>query len=341
MARGWVLDAQALLAWYDRHARTLPWRIAPGEGATGETADPYRVWLSEIMLQQTTVGAVRPYFERFTQLWPNVFALAAADDAVLMGEWAGLGYYARARNLLACARTVAGEHGGIFPSTAAALRDLPGIGDYTSAAIAAIAFRQPAPVVDGNVERVVSRLAAIETSFPAARPLVRAIVAAAIPVDRPGDFAQSMMDLGATICTPRRPACVICPLCAGCAARAAGTPDAFPVKAAKKARPQRRGAAFVAFRQADGAVWLRTRPPSGLLGGMAEPPTTGWSARSDGETDAEAAPFAAEWRNAGEVSHGFTHFLLTLQIFAATSPTPQPRPAGGLRRIWPARLFPP
>lgn len=312
-----ALDAAALLAWYDRQARTLPWRVPPAQSVAGVRADPYRVWLSEIMLQQTTVAAVRSYFERFTQLWPDVFALAAAADAQVMGEWAGLGYYARARNLLACARRVAGERDGVFPRTAAALRELPGIGDYTSGAIAAIAFGEATAVVDGNVERVTSRLAAIETPFPTARPLVRAIVSAAIPSERPGDFAQGMMDLGATICTPRRPACVICPLSLRCAARAAGTPDAFPVKTAKKARPERRGAAFVAFRKGDGAVWLHRRPPSGLLGGMAEPPTTAWSARSDGETGVEAAPFAADWRDAGEVSHGFTHFLLTLRIYAA------------------------
>lgn len=269
------------------------------------------------MLQQTTVAAVRPYFQRFTERWPTVQALAVADDGDLMGAWAGLGYYARARNLLACARTVATDHDGRFPSTAASLRDLPGVGDYTSAAIAAIAFGEPVAVVDGNVERVVTRLAAVETAMPAARAAVRGIVDAMVPADRPGDFAQAMMDLGATVCTPKRPACILCPLSETCDARLAGTQERYPVKLAKRPKPQRKGAVFVAIRMSDDAVWLRRRPPSGLLGGMAEPPSTGWSSRADGACGSGAAPFEAEWTQAGTVEHGFTHFDLALEVWTS------------------------
>ncbi|WP_244493631.1 A/G-specific adenine glycosylase [Aureimonas sp. AU4] len=307
----------ALLAWYDRHARSLPWRVSPADRRTGIRSDPYRVWLSEVMLQQTTVAAVKDYFRRFTERWPRVEDLAAAEDAEVMGAWAGLGYYARARNLLACARTVTLQHNGRFPETAAGLRDLPGIGDYTSAAIAAIAFDEPAAVVDGNVERVVTRLKLIETPLPAARRQIRVEVERLTPLERPGDFAQAMMDLGATICTPRRPACVLCPISAECLARPAGRQEEFPRKAAKKAKPNRRGAAFVARRPSDGAVWLRRRPDKGMLGGMAEPPTTDWSSRHDGVTGIEGAPFAAEWEPAGTVAHGFTHFDLQLEVYRA------------------------
>ncbi|KQT54982.1 A/G-specific adenine glycosylase [Aureimonas sp. Leaf454] len=307
--------ARALLAWYDRHARALPWRVGPAERAAGVAPDPYRVWLSEVMLQQTTVAAVKTYFETFTLTWPTVADLAAAEDDAVMSAWAGLGYYARARNLLACARVVADRHGGCFPRTAAALRDLPGIGDYTSAAIASIAFDEAAPVVDGNIERVTTRLFSIEQPLPAARPLIRRHVAGIMGDTRPGDFAQAMMDLGATICTPKRPACILCPLADACTARAAGTMERFPVKLAKKAKPFRRGAAFVAVRPSDGAVWLRRRPATGMLGGMAEPPTTDWSSRSDGATGSGAAPFPAKWRRVGSVSHGFTHFDLELEVW--------------------------
>ncbi|WP_193227583.1 A/G-specific adenine glycosylase [Aureimonas psammosilenae] len=309
--------AVRMLGWYDRHARILPWRVSPADRRQGVKPDPYRVWLSEVMLQQTTVAAVSGYFLDFLQRWPNVEALAAAPSEEVMGAWAGLGYYARARNLHACAKAVASEHGGVFPSTAEGLKRLPGIGDYTSAAIAAIAFDEPAAVVDGNIERVTSRLFAIETPLPQSRPLIRARVEAMTPRLRPGDFAQSMMDLGATICTPRRPACVICPVQPSCEAQGKGIAERLPAKAPKRAKPSRRGAAFVAVRRCDGAVFLRRRPALGMLGDMAEPPTSGWSAKADGATGADAAPFPAAWKEAGTVAHGFTHFDLTLEVWRA------------------------
>ncbi|WBU56454.1 A/G-specific adenine glycosylase [Paracoccus sediminicola] len=292
--------APKLLDWYDRHARQLPWRVPPGSGR----ADPYRVWLSEIMLQQTTVAAVKSYFERFTALWPTVEALAAADDERVMAEWAGLGYYARARNLLACARAVAAE--GRFPETRAELQALPGIGPYTSAAISAIAYDQPETVVDGNVERVVSRLFAVETPLPAAKPELVSLAETLTPQQRPGDFAQAMMDLGATICTPRNPACAICPLIADCDARAAGIAEELPRKLKKAAKPQRQGIAWVAVN--DSAVLLERRPPKGLLGGTLAFPSTGW----DGST--APPPLNAEWRSLGSVTHVFTHFSLDLDV---------------------------
>ena len=308
--------AARLLAWYDAHHRELPWRVPPARIARGERPDAYRVWLSEVMLQQTTVEAVKPYFARFTALWPSVEALAAADADDVMKAWAGLGYYSRARNLRACAEAVVEAHGGRFPETEAGLRALPGIGAYTAAAIASIAFSRPAAVVDGNVERVVSRLHAIATPLPVAKAGIRAHVEAMLPQDRPGDFAQAMMDLGATLCSPKRPKCMLCPVNADCAALAEGEPERYPVKAAKKERPRRRGAAFVAVR-GDGAVLLRKRPATGLLAAMAEPPTSAWGARQDGETGVGAAPFAAAWKPAGAIGHVFTHFELTLDVWRA------------------------
>jgi A/G-specific adenine glycosylase len=308
--------AAKLLAWYDRHHRDLPWRVGPAALARGERPEPYRVGLSEVMLQQTTVEAVKPYFRAFTERWPDVAALAAAEPDDIMKAWAGLGYYSRARNLRKCAEAVAGEHQGRFPDTVKGLAELPGIGAYTAAAIAAIAFDRPAAVVDGNVERVVSRLEAIETALPEAKSLIRAAVEKLVPTERPGDFAQAMMDLGATICTPKRPSCMICPLNEDCEALSLGDPDQFPVRAARAERPQRVGAAFVAVR-ADGAVLLRKRKEDGLLGGMAEVPGTDWTARRDGETTAEAAPFPADWRFSGRIAHVFTHFALDLAVFRA------------------------
>jgi len=305
-----------LLDWYDRHHRDLPWRVPPDRIAAGERPDPYRIWLSEIMLQQTTVEAVKPYFRTFVERWPDVGALAAATQDDVMKTWAGLGYYSRARNLKKCAETVAGAFGSAFPDTEAGLRDLPGIGAYTAGAVAAIAFGRPATVVDGNVERVISRLYAIERPAAEAKPEIRRLVEALVPTDRPGDFAQAMMDLGATICSPRRPACMMCPVKSDCAALAEGDPERFPVKAVKAERPARRGAAFVAVRP-DGAVLLRKRAETGLLGGMAEIPGTAWTARLDGATGAEAAPFAADWRFSGQIVHVFTHFSLTLDVFRA------------------------
>jgi A/G-specific adenine glycosylase len=308
--------AERLLAWYDRHARVLPWRISPADKAKGERPDPYRVWLSEIMLQQTTVEAVKPYFRDFLDRWPDVAALAAAESDDVMKAWAGLGYYSRARNLKKCADAIVVGHGSRFPDNFTGLIALPGIGRYTAAAIAAIAFDRPEPVVDGNVERVTSRLFAISTPLPQAKTGITEAVRAMLPVDRPGDFAQAMMDLGATICTPRRPACLPCPLNADCAALKNGDPELYPVKPAKAERPARKGAAFVAVRN-DGAVLLRKRPESGLLGGMAEVPTTAWTARMDGATGVEAAPFAAGWRQAGSAAHVFTHFSLELTVYRA------------------------
>lgn len=308
--------AASLLAWYDRHHRDLPWRVSPIMTAASVRPDPYRVWLSEIMLQQTTVGAVKSYFDAFVRRWPTVQMLAAAETDEVMSAWAGLGYYSRARNLKKCADEIVSGRGGAFPNTEAGLKRLPGIGDYTAAAIAAIAFNRPAAVVDGNVERVVSRLRAIETPLPQAKPLIRAAVQALVPQERPGDFAQAMMDLGAMICTPRRPACVLCPVNEYCAAFALGEQDRFPLKAAKAERPHRRGAAFVALNR-QGAVLLRKRSERGLLGGMAEVPTTGWSARADGDAGVGAAPFPAAWVKMGVVSHVFTHFSLDLAVYRA------------------------
>lgn len=304
-----------LLGWYDAHHRDLPWRVAPRDLAKGVQPDPYRIWLSEVMLQQTTVEAVKAYFQAFLERWPTIQALGAASSDDVMKAWAGLGYYSRARNLKACADLVAAR-GCRFPDTEDGLRALPGIGAYTAAAIAAIAFNRPAAVVDGNVERVVSRLFSIDTPLPLAKPEIRARVEKMVPHHRPGDFAQAMMDLGATICTPRRPRCMLCPLRQDCSAILSGDPEFYPVKLAKPEKPARRGAAFVAIRK-DGAVLLRKRPEKGLLGGMSEVPTTGWTARIDGATGTDDAPFPANWRPCGAISHVFTHFALELSVYAA------------------------
>ncbi len=319
--------AAELLAWYDRHARALPWRVPPGSGGR---ADPYRVWLSEVMLQQTTVAAVRPYFERFTARWPGVRALAEAEDGEVMAAWAGLGYYARARNLLACARAVAAL--GAFPDSEAGLRALPGVGAYTAAAVAAIAFGRRAVVVDGNVERVMARLHAVEAPLPGARPALRAHAAALTPALRPGDHAQAVMDLGATVCTPRRPACGVCPWMARCAGRRLGLAETLPRKTPKAPRPERRGTLWIA-RRADGAWLMERRPARGMLGGTLGWPGTPWEVgggrRGGGPTadpDPPAGgelgvgsdpPVAADWRAAGAIAHGFTHFTVTLDVLAA------------------------
>lgn len=305
--------AGAMLAWYDRMARPLPWRVPPAARRAGIAPDPYRVWLSEVMLQQTTVAAVKGYFEAFTDRWPSVADLAAAEDAEVMAAWAGLGYYARARNLLKCARAVAFEHGGRFPRTEAGLRALPGIGAYTAAAVAAIAFDAPAAVLDGNVERVMARLHAVETPLPAAKEALRALAAALTPTERPGDYAQGVMDLGATICTPRAPACGLCPWSDPCRARRLGIAQSLPRKAPKAAKPVRRGIAWLALR-ADGAVLAERRPARGLLGGMLGLPGSDWT---EGDPSARP-PFAADWRDLGiEVRHTFTHFHLRLAVHAA------------------------
>jgi A/G-specific adenine glycosylase len=305
--------AAALLAWYGRERRDLPWRAG-----LNETPDPYRVWLSEIMLQQTTVKAVLPRYAAFLRQWPNVTALAAAELGQVLAAWAGLGYYARARNLHACARAVAGEHGGKFPQSAAALRKLPGIGDYTAAAIASIAFGERATPVDGNIERVIARLFAVTTKLPAAKAEIKALAETLTPAKRAGDFAQAMMDLGATICTPRRPACALCPLRPDCRGFAQGIAEALPYREEKRERPTRRAAAFVALRQ-DGAVLLRQRPLEGLLGGMLETPSSPWlEARPNGKALGGFAPLKADWRKLpGVVEHSFTHFHLELVVYRA------------------------
>ena len=312
-------DPSALLDWYDRHRRTMPWRALPGEAA-----DPYRVWLSEIMLQQTTVAAVIPYFNRFTERFPTVHDLAAADTQAVMHAWAGLGYYARARNLHACAKAVSAA-GGQFPATLETLLALPGIGPYTARAVAAIAFGTPVVPVDGNVERVASRLYAVEAPMPAAKPALATAAARfgnhPAARARASDFAQSIFDLGATICTTQRPACVICPLSPGCAARAAGIAETLPRRAAKPVRPHRHGALFW-LTDAQGQVLLRRRPDHGLLGGMTELPGTDWTPDPWPHAQAlTAGPMQAAWRHAGQVRHVFTHFELHLDVFAACVPT--------------------
>lgn len=305
-----------LLAWYDANARDLAWRVRPGARDAGVRPDPYRVWLSEVMLQQTTTPHATPYFLAFTARWPNVSDLAAAADAEVMAAWAGLGYYARARNLLACARAVAQGHGGVFPDTEASLRTLPGLGPYTAAAVAAIAFDRPANVVDGNVERVMARLFAVEAPLPDAKPELKRLAGDLVREDRPGDWAQALMDLGATVCRPRAPLCDRCPAAGRCAARADGAPETYPRRTAKAPRPHRHGAVFVLTN--GGRVALVRRPPRGLLGGMLALPTTDW--RSAPFTDAEAraaAPALLVWKDVGEVEHGFTHFSLTLRVLRA------------------------
>lgn len=302
-----------LLDWYDQHARILPWRVSPANRAQGEVPDPYAVWLSEIMLQQTTVAAVKEYFLRFLKLWPTVHDLAAAEDARVMGEWAGLGYYARARNLLKCARLV--SEMGSFPSDRAGLETLPGIGPYTSAAIASIAFDLPETVMDGNVERVMSRIFEIDTPLPDAKPQLRAAAASLTPKHRPGDYAQAVMDLGATICTPKSPACGICPWNVPCLARASGRAQDLPLKRAKPPKPTRYGIAYLA-RRADGAWLVERRPDKGLLGGM-----LGWPGAAWGDVATEDPPIEADWRDPGtEVRHTFTHFHLRLSLRVANVP---------------------
>ena len=289
--------ADRLLGWYDRSARALPWRIPPRSDAV---PDPYRVWLAEVMLQQTTVAAVAGYFERFVARWPTVADLAAAPDADVMAAWAGLGYYARARNLLACARAVVTDHGGHFPGSEDKLRTLPGVGDYTAASVAAIAFGQPSVVIDANIERVMARHRLIEIPLPAAKREIRRELAPRVPHDRPGDFAQALMDLGATICTPRSPTCAICPLMADCRARGRADIDRLPVKPAKKAKPQRYGLAW--WIEENGAIWLVRRPGKGMLGGMRALPGDDWT---------DSAPIESGILH---VDHGFTHFDLRLTL---------------------------
>ncbi|HXL64563.1 MAG TPA: A/G-specific adenine glycosylase [Xanthobacteraceae bacterium] len=320
-----------LLAWYDRHRRKLPWRVAPGEAA-----DPYRVWLSEIMLQQTTVKTVAPYFAKFLARWNDVHKLAAAPLSEVLSAWAGLGYYARARNLHACAHVVVEQHGGEFPRSEDALRELPGVGPYTAAAIAAIAYGASATPVDGNIERVVARLFAVSSPLPQAKPELQRLARGLTPRRRAGDFAQAMMDLGATICTPKRLACALCPWMESCAGYRTGNPTLFPRRTRKREGLLRRGAAFVALRD-DGFVLLRTRPAKGLLGGMTEVPTSDWSAdfnearASDGAPRfcSHSRPGPCEWRRiATPLRHVFTHFPLELSIYWGRVAAQVPAPAG-------------
>ena len=306
-----------LLAWYDRHRRKLPWRAPPGV-----RADPYLVWLSEIMLQQTTVKSVGPYFEKFVTRWPDIASLARASLDDVLRMWAGLGYYSRARNLHACSVAVLRDYGGVFPDTEEGLRALPGIGPYTAAAIAAIAFDRRTMPVDGNIERVVSRLYTVEKSLPQAKPQIQALAASLLGDDRAGDSAQALMDLGASICTPKKPACALCPLNDGCAARALGTQETFPRKAPKKSGALRRGAAFVVTRGDE--ILVRTRPEKGLLGGMTEVPISEWIAAQDERAALAQAPVlegVPRWhRKAGVVTHLFTHFPLELVVYTARAP---------------------
>ena len=316
---------ELLLEWYDRHRRILPWRTPPGG-----CPDAYCVWLSEIMLQQTTVTTVKPYFEAFLRRWPTVHDLAAAALDDVLHAWQGLGYYARARNLHKCAVTVSRDMGGRYPDTEAALRELPGIGPYTAAAVAAIAFDRPATVLDGNVERVMARLHGVSEPLPGVKPRLRILAAQLTPRRRPGDYAQAIMDLGATVCTPKRPACTTCPWSEPCLARESGRPELLPKRSPRPVRPVRRGVAFWVMRS-DGAVLLRRRAERGLLGGMMEVPSTAWRARSWSEAEArKAAPVAAEWRVLpGVVRHGFTHFELKLKIWAGRIDT-----SDGVEGVW-------
>jgi len=312
----------ALLDWYDREGRTLPWRIRPEDRAAGRIADPYAIWLSEIMLQQTTVPHATPYWFRFLDLWPRVEDLAAAPREDVMREWAGLGYYARARNLHACAIHVAEVLGGVFPDTLDGLKALPGVGEYTANAILAAAFDKPASVVDGNVERVITRLHRVQTALPRAKPEIRRLAAAIASPDRPGDYAQAIMDLGATICTPRTPDCAACPWAFACAASAEGDMTRYPLKERKKPKPVRLGTAWLV--RGEQGLWLRRRPDKGLLGGMVEVPSTPWA---EGPPD-EAPPFEADWGSRGEVRHVFTHFELRLDV-RESAPAPDWQPEDG------------
>lgn len=318
-SRSITASRRALLAWYDEYGRDLPWRLRPAARAAGTRSDPYQIWLSEIMLQQTSVAAVRDYYAAFLRRWPTVQVLAAAPLHDVLSAWAGLGYYARARNLHACAKKIVDEHQGLFPQTEAGLRALPGIGDYTAAAIAAIAYDQPCNVVDGNVERVMARLHTVEEALPKAKPTLKALAANYVAPARAADWPQALMDLGSLICRPKNPNCPACPLLRFCAAGKMPNPDHYPLRATKTAKPVRYGAAFVLMR--DNAVLLRRRPPKGLLGAMSEVPGTPWTgARVTAEQLSKDWPLPADWRKASNIEHIFTHFALKLDVYVADAP---------------------
>ncbi len=305
-----------LLDWYRVHARAMPWRVTPEDYLAGERANPYHVWISEVMLQQTQVITVKDYFLKFIDLWPTVHDLAASDLEDVLKAWAGLGYYSRARNLKKCAEQVSEHHDGKFPQTAEALKKLPGIGDYTAAAIASIAFDEPVAVVDGNIERVMSRHQRIEAYFPDAKPQLKEMLSDILDPKAPGEFAQAMMDLGATICTPKNPACALCPVNADCTGFKNGDAENYPRKRPKPEKPVRKGAAFV-LQNAEGEIFLCKRESSGLLAGMTQVPTTNWNARQNGAVTTDAAPVPADWKKAGTAKHTFTHFHLELTVWRA------------------------
>ena len=309
--------AQRLLDWYADNARSMPWRVTPADHVLGVYADPYRVWLSEVMLQQTQVTTVIRYFNDFVERWPDIQDLAAAELEDILKAWAGLGYYSRARNLKKCADIIVEEHSGAFPDNYRELRELPGIGDYTAAAIASIAFNEAVVVIDGNIERVVSRHRMISTPFPKAKEDVRAVLEEVLDPENPGEFAQAMMDLGATLCSPRNPACACCPINKDCLAYISGTQGNYPVKLAKSGKPTRKGAAFI-IQNSKGEVFLCKREDKGLLAGMTQVPTTNWNSRKDGATGISAAPLNADWEFAGTVRHTFTHFHLELEVWAVS-----------------------
>lgn len=321
----------ALLAWYDEQGRTLPWRVRPEDRAAGAVTDPYAIWLSEIMLQQTTVPHATPYWRAFLERWPSVQHLAAAPREDVLAAWAGLGYYARARNLHKCAGVVAEQLGGVFPSDLGELLQLPGVGEYTANAIRAVAFDQTASVVDGNVERVITRLVALETPLPRAKAQIKKIASKLADPDRPGDYAQALMDLGATVCTPKKPDCAGCVWSTWCAARAAETQSRYPLKEKKKPKPVRRGACFHVLK--GDALWLRRRPETGLLGAMMELPGAEWGEALEAAAVVEAQPFEADWRHAGQVRHVFTHFALELDVYCAEAPGDWTPPDGAFTPV--------
>ncbi|WP_412058167.1 A/G-specific adenine glycosylase [Bartonella sp. DGB2] len=309
----------SLLEWYDEHHRDLPWRLSPKAQASGQKPDPYRVWLSEIMLQQTVVTTVQPYFKKFLTFWPNIETLAHATQEEILAAWAGLGYYARGRNLKTCAQQILNLYGGQFPQDVDTLKTLPGIGDYTAAAIAAIAFDKPVAVVDANVERVISRLFAITTPLPKAKAEIRFYCQSITPQKRPGDFSQAMMDLGAKICTPKKPRCSLCPLQKFCRVGPQSAhqaqPENFPARAPKKPRPTYQGAAFILLNEKSN-IYLEKRHEKGLLGGMTQIPNHfGPTYLANHQSDMVHAPLIAQWRFVGTVQHVFTHFSLHLNVY--------------------------